>query len=505
MQNKCPHKTFLILEKRANVGGTWDLFRYPGVRSDSDMHTLGYNFKPWKKKAAIADGKMIREYVEEAAEEGGLMKQIRFSCETKKANWDSKDAAWTLKGIDGKTGKPFSLKCNFIFSCAGYYNYETAYTPEFKGTKEFEETGRRIIHPQFWPQKSGAPETFADKKIVVIGSGATAITLVPNLAKTAKHVTMLQRTPSYIGSSPSEDKWNTFLRKWLPEDLAYKITRVKNIFGFVLIHSWCINNKQAAKDRILGAAKKNLDADFVDKHLTPPYFPWEQRFCLAPDGDFYESLQRNATIVTDHISTFTSTGIQLKSGEALEADVIVTATGLVLQFMGGIEMSLDGKKFDQSKSFQYKGMMLSGLPNVVQSYGYTNASWTLKCDLTCDYVTRLLMYLDTNEFKSVTPYAGEGLVPSNKFDLASGYIMRGASESPMSSVAPWKNHQNWFTDKLSIEADCIDNAALNFADADGKITRGTKRSTSLWLLFFKLNGLKIAGAILAIFFAMRRR
>jgi cation diffusion facilitator CzcD-associated flavoprotein CzcO len=403
---------------------------------------------------------------------------------------------------DGKTRSPFSLKCSFIFSCAGYYNYETAYTPEFKGTKDF--TGE-IVHPQFWPQIAGAPKTFADKKIVVIGSGATAITLVPNLAKTAKHVTMLQRTPSYIGSAPSEDMWNTFLRKWLPEALAYKITRVKNIFGFVMVYNWCVNNKQAAKDHILGAVKKNFDADFVDKHLTPPYFPWEQRFCLAPDGDFYKCLHENATIVTDRISTFTSTGIELESGETLEADVIVTATGLVLQFMGGVEMSVDGEKFDQSKSFQYKGMMLSGLPNVAQAFGYTNASWTLKCDLTCDYVARLLSFMDANNFKSVTPHAEKGLVPTNVFDLTSGYVLRSASETPLSSEAPWKNYQNWFMDKLSIEADCIDNAALKFTDADGKVTRGTKRSTSLWSLFFKLNGLKIAGVVLAMVFALRRR
>ena len=475
LQTRCPDRTYVILEGRARIGGTWDLFRYPGVRSDSDMYTLGYNFKPWTGAKAIADGPSILNYLHEAATENGIYAQIRFGHHVNVAAWDSTTARWTVDAtIAGGTpdGRTVRFSCNFLFMCTGYYDYAEGYTPEFKGASRF---AGSIVHPQRWPQELD----YAGKRVVVIGSGGTAVTLVPALARTAGHVTMLQRSPTYMVSLPSEDPFANRLRRWLPPTLAYAIARWRN----VLWQQWIFRSARAqperAKKNLLHLVRKALGPDYdVDTHFTPRYNPWEQRLCLLPDGDLFEAINAgSASIVTDHIESFTEKGILLESGRTLEADIIVTATGLNLQFLSDLETTVDGRRIDFSKTFGYKGMMFSGVPNLAISFGYTNASWTLRADLVCEYVCRLLNHMRATETAIATPVlADPEVTPEEWVDFSSGYFRRSLHKFPkQGSKLPWKLQQNYLKDIRSFRYADVDDGTMVFADAPADALRKPER------------------------------
>src|SRR5882757_2056926 len=377
LQENCPGKSFAILEGRDCVGGTWDLFRYPGIRSDSDMFTMGYSFKPWMEPKAIAEGTKILNYVRETAAENGIDRKIRFNHRVKRASWSSQDARWTVEAERqaGEGGTEIvRFTCNFLFMCSGYYRYEGGYTPEFAGSADF---GGRIVHPQKWPDDLD----YAGKRVVVIGSGATAMTLVPEMAKTAGHVTMLQRSPTYVVARPAEDALANKLRRNLPAKLAYHMIRWRNVLLGMYFFQLSRRTPERVKQLILGGVKMALGPDYdVATHFTPRYNPWDQRLCLVPDGDLFKSIRdQRASVVANQIDSFTPNGIRLKDGRELEADIIVTATGLNLQVLGGLEVSVDGRVVDFSRTLNYKGMMYSDVPNMASAFGYTNASWTLKC------------------------------------------------------------------------------------------------------------------------------
>jgi monooxygenase len=389
LKTEAPQKSYVILEGRDAIGGTWDLFRYPGIRSDSDMFTLGYNFKPWTEAKAIADGPSIRKYVRETAAENGIDKHICFNHMVKRASWDSATAHWTVEAEVGPQKQIVRFTCNFLLMCSGYYAYSGGHDPEFAGRESFK---GRVVHPQKWPEDLD----YRGKKVVVIGSGATAVTVVPEMAKEAAHVTMLQRSPTYMVSRPAEDKLANWLRDHLPAMLAYRLIRWHHVLFGMYFFNLARKKPQKVKHALIDMVKKELPRDYdVKTHFTPYYNPWDQRLCLVPDSDFFQSIKVGKTsVVTDHIERFTPGGIKLKSGKELEADVIVTATGLKLELLGGMQVTVDGQLRDLSKSMSYKGMMYSDVPNLASCFGYTNASWTLKCDLTCEYVTRLLNYMD---------------------------------------------------------------------------------------------------------------
>jgi len=460
LQTHCPDRTYVILEGRAHIGGTWDLFRYPGVRSDSDMYTLGYSFKPWTGAKAIADGPSILNYLQETATENGIHKHIRFGHHVDAAAWDSNTARWTVEAT--RNGEFVRLTCNFLFMCAGYYDYAEGYTPDFKGTERFK---GKIVHPQFWPQDL----EYAGKRVIVIGSGATAVTLVPAMAKTASHVLMLQRSPTYVISWPAEDRFANGLRRWLPLRLAYGIARWRN----VLLQQWVFKlartRPHGVKKKLLDLVREHLGPDYdVGTHFTPTYNPWEQRLCLVPDADLFVAIRSGtASVVTDHIETFTENGILLKSGKTLEADVIVTATGLNLKFVGGLETTVDGRAIDYSKTFGYKGMMYSGVPNLATSFGYTNASWTLKADLICEYVCRLLNHMKATGTAIATPTLDDPeLLPEPWIDFSSGYFRRSLHKFPkQGSKLPWKLHQNYAKDILLFRYGAIDDGTMVFSKA----------------------------------------
>ena len=398
LQANCPNRSYVILEGRDTIGGTWDLFRYPGIRSDSDMYTLGYSFKPWTDAKAIADGPSILRYVRETAQENGIDRKIRFRHRVKRASWSSAENRWTVEAERGDAREVVRLSCNFLFMCSGYYRYEAGYEPEFPGSPQFK---GRIVHPQKWTDDID----YAGKRVVVVGSGATAVTLVPEMAKKAAHVTMLQRSPTYVVSRPSEDTIALKLRRLLPAMLAYQIVRWKNVLRGIYIYRLCKRDPDRVKNLIVGGVRMALGPDYdVKKHFTPRYKPWDQRVCLVPDGDLFDTIKAGrASVVTDEIDTFTQDGIRLKSGETLPADIIVTATGLQLQPVGGLALCVDGTPVELPKTMSYKGMMYSDVPNLASAVGYTNASWTLKCDLTCDYVCRMLNYMHQNGYVQATP------------------------------------------------------------------------------------------------------
>ncbi|MEO6420246.1 MAG: NAD(P)/FAD-dependent oxidoreductase, partial [Polyangiaceae bacterium] len=398
LQKDCPGMTYAILESREAMGGTWDLFRYPGIRSDSDMYTLGYSFKPWNGAKAIADGSSILEYIQETARENGIDHKIRFGHTVERASWSSDKARWTVEARRNDTGELVRLTCRFLLMCSGYYDYAEGYTPEFPGAERF---AGRIVHPQKWTRDVD----YAGKRVVVIGSGATAVTLVPELAKTAALVTMLQRSPSYILSLPAVDGIAGWLRKKLPGELAYDITRWKNVALSMATFNFARGFPKGAKKLIVGGVRRSLGPDFdVATHFTPSYNPWDQRLCLVPDGDFFEALKSGrAEVVTDHIETFTETGLKLRSGKTIDADIVVTATGLKLLLVGGVKLTVDGRPVDIGKTVNYKGTMLSEVPNFAIALGYTNASWTLKCELSIRYVCRLLAHLQRHGFTSAVP------------------------------------------------------------------------------------------------------
>ncbi len=459
LQEKCPDRSFVILEGRERLGGTWDLFRYPGIRSDSDMYTLGYSFKPWTNPKAIADGPSILEYLRETAEEYDVERHIRFRHMVKRASWSSEEARWTVEVERDDASEPVRFSCNFLFMCSGYYRYDRGYTPDFEGVEKF---GGRIVHPQFWTDDVD----YEGKRVVVIGSGATAVTLVPELAKKAAHVTMLQRSPTYMVARPSEDSLANWLRSRVPEKLAYAITRWKNVLLNLFFFNLSRKRPKMVRKAILDQVRKELGPDYdVKTHFSPRYNPWDQRMCLVPEGDLFASIREgSASVVTDHIETFTETGLALQSGEELEADVIVTATGLELQSMGGIETDVDGVAVEPGSKMSYKGMMLQDVPNSAFAMGYTNASWTLKCDLTCEYVCRLLNYMKENDYELCTPRRNDPTVEEeNWVDFSSGYIQRSLHLFPkQGSKRPWRLYQNYLLDRAMIGLGRIDDGVIEF-------------------------------------------
>jgi len=460
LQTECPDRSYAILERRERIGGTWDLFRYPGIRSDSDMYTLGYRFRPWTNPEAIAAGPSILKYVEETASENGIDGHIRYGHHVKNASWSSRESRWTVETVRTDTDQVARYTCNFLFMCSGYYDYDKGYTPDFAGTENFR---GRVVHPQKWTEDID----YDDKRVVVIGSGATAITLVPEMAKRAKHVTMLQRSPTYVVSAPEKDAMANGLRKRLPDWLVYSLVRWRNVIVGAFFFWFCRRYPEKAKGFLLRRVREELGEDYdVDQHFTPRYNPWQERMCLVPNGDLFESLKSGETsVVTDHIETFTEKGIRLESGRELEADLVVTATGLNLQLLGGLELMVDGERVDTAKSFTYKGVMFSGIPNLALAMGYTNASWTLKCDLTCEYVCRLLNYMKRNGYEKCCPTPDDSdLETKPLMDFTSGYIQRSIDLFPKQAEnAPWKSYQNYLLDIWTVAYGSIDGEGLKFS------------------------------------------
>jgi cation diffusion facilitator CzcD-associated flavoprotein CzcO len=459
LQRDCPRKTYAILEARDSIGGTWDLFRYPGIRSDSDMYTLGYSFRPWKDAKALADGGSILEYIKDTARESGIDQKIRFGHSVKRASWSSQDAIWTVDVERGVEKQLVQFTCNFLFTCSGYYNYAEGYAPSFPGSERFAGT---IIHPQKWPRSLD----YNGKRVVVIGSGATAVTLIPAMAKSAAHVTMLQRSPSYVVSAPNRDGLVNFVRQHLPPQLAYRIVRWRNVLFGMVFFQLCRRYPQAIKNFILKGVRGALGPDYdVGKHFTPRYNPWDQRLCLVPDGDLFESIKAGkASVCTGEIDTFTERGVTLRNGEQLDADIIVTATGLNVVVLGNMQLVVDGRNIDPARTISYKGAMYSGIPNLASTFGYTNASWTLKCELTCNYVGRLLNYMQRNKHDFCVPTNDDPSVQPEAFvDLMSGYIQRAAGKLPMQgSKKPWKLYQNYFLDMIMFRFGVVDDGVLRF-------------------------------------------
>jgi monooxygenase len=462
LQTNCPGKSYALLEARAASGGTWDLFRYPGIRSDSDMYTLGYRFRPWKEAKAIADGPSILKYVRETASEHDIDRHIRYHHRAVRAEWSTDDARWTVEIERTDTGETVQMTCNFIFSCSGYYKYDDPYTPELPGLEQY---GGQVVHPQLW---SDAVD-YKGKRVVVIGSGATAVTLVPAMAEDAEHVTMLQRSPSYVIAMPGIDPIAQLFRKLLPERLAYMAVRWKNVALTTLFFQLSRRRPKLIKRLLRKGVEAELGRDYpIDPHFKPKYNPWDQRMCLVPDADLFRALRSGkASMFTDTIETFTEHGIRLSSGEELEANVVVTATGLNLQLLGGVQLAVDGRDVDLSQTLGYKGMMFSDVPNVAVSMGYTNASWTLKCDLTCEYVCRLLNHMDEHGYAQVTARNNDPTVEVVPFiDLQSGYVQRSIHKFPkQGSKWPWRLYQNYPRDILLLRHGRIVDDALEFKRA----------------------------------------
>ncbi|AHH99451.1 NAD(P)/FAD-dependent oxidoreductase [Kutzneria viridogrisea] len=466
-----PGKSFLILESRAAMGGTWDLFRYPGIRSDSDMFTLGYAFQPWRSAKAIADGPSIREYVRETAREHRVEDRIRYHHKVVHAEWSSADARWTVRVQRTDTGETLHLTCGFLFTCTGYYRYDQGYSPEFPGAQDF---AGQVVHPQHWPEDLD----YAGKRVVVIGSGATAVTLVPAMAERAEHVTMLQRSPTYVISRPSKDPVADRLRGLLPAKLAYPLVRWKNVLLFQLSYTLSRKLPALVKSVIRKGVQRAMPPGYdVDRHFRPSYDPWDQRLCVVPDGDLFRAVRRGrASVVTDRIERFTEQGIRLASGEELPADVIVTATGLNLLLLGGMTLTVDGEPVDLGKTVGYKGMMLSGVPNLALAIGYTNASWTLKVDLVGQYVTRLLQHMDRNGFQQCTPRApGPDQELTPLIDLKSGYVLRSVDVLPKQGArVPWRLRQNYSRDVLQLRFGSVDDEGMRFSRRPSLVPSSTR-------------------------------
>jgi len=462
LQKYCRDRTFTIIEGRENLGGTWDLFRYPGIRSDSDMYTLGFSFKPWKDKNAIASGDAILNYLNETVDENGLRDKIRFGHKVMRADWSSDTARWTVEIRQNGSDTSEIITCNFLHMCSGYYNYDAGHFPDFPGLKNFK---GRIVHPQKWTKDVD----YKDKRVIVIGSGATAVTLVPEMAKDAKHVVMLQRSPSYVVSRPGQDKIALALRKVLPNWLAYKITRTKNILLTMFFYNLARKRPEGFKKRLIEMVEEQLGPDYdVKKHFTPSYKPWDQRVCAVPDADIFDAIKDgSASVVTEHIQEFTKTGILLKSGEQLEADLIIPATGLKLQSLGGITLTVDQKEITISEHTNYKGLGLSDVPNFAWTVGYTNASWTLKADLTADYVCRILNHMKKHNYATCTPEFDLAFASDAPLlDFTSGYIQRSLDQLPkQGSQPPWKNHQNYVSDLIHMKFGKVDDGVMKFSKA----------------------------------------
>ena len=466
LQDKCPNKSYAILEGRDALGGTWDLFRYPGIRSDSDMYTLGYSFKPWREAKDIADGPSILNYVTEAAVEHGIDEHIRYGQMVKRAMWSSEEAQWTVevqqKASGETTGETIHFRCNVLLMCAGYYSYKGGYTPEFAGREEFQ---GEIIHPQKWPEDLD----YAGKKVVVIGSGATAVTLVPAMADEAEHVVMLQRSPTYMVVRPDEDPVASRVRKFLPDKMAYAAMRFRNIAFSGIFYNQTRTDPEKTKNDLLAGVRGQLPDDYdIETHFTPRYNPWDQRLCLVPNGDLFQSITAGkASVVTAEIERFIENGILLKSGETVEADIIITATGLQMQLMGNVSFVVDDEPVDFAETFTYKGLMYSDVPNLISTFGYINASWTLRADLTAEYVCRLLNHMDNVGARQCTPRlrADEHNMPTRPWieDFSSGYMQRSMHLLPkQGDREPWLNTQNFKRDRKMIRRSKLDDGVLTF-------------------------------------------
>ena len=442
-------KTYKILERRDALGGTWDLFNYPGIRSDSDMYTFGFNFRPWEDDSSIAERDKIIDYLQATVKENGIDQRIEYGVHIKKSSWSSDEKLWTLEAESGEI-----FTCQYIYMCAGYYNYDQAHEPVFEGIERFK---GEVLHSQFWPDDA----QYSNKNVVIIGSGATAITLVPNMAKEAKHVTMLQRSPTYIGMSPAVNPFANFLAKWF----GRRLTRWWFILSSMLVYWFCKTWPNYAKAKLIGDIEKELGDSFDAKHFTPNYNPWDQRVCLCPDSDLFQSIKAGkASIETDHINRFYDGGIELKSGKRLEADLVVQATGLKMQFLGGIDFEVDGEKYIANESYVYKGMMLSGVPNLFLAAGYTNASWTLKVDLSHRYASRVIQYMDDRGYSKAAATISEDLQETPLMDLSAGYIQRSLSMLPKQAVnKPWRLNQNFILDSIALRFTSVDDDEMKFS------------------------------------------
>ncbi len=463
LQDKCPGVSYAILEGRDDIGGTWDLFRYPGVRSDSDMHTLGFSFKPWKSKKSIASGPAIMDYLRETVAENNISERIRFGQLVTKAEWSSQTASWTLHATDRASARETTISCNFLFMCSGYYSYKGGYEPEFAGRARF---AGRIVHPQKWPQDLD----YTNKRVVVIGSGATAMTLVPAMATDASHITILQRSPTYVVSRPDEDKFANNLRKVLPGKLAYAITRFKNTSMQQLVYKRSRDEPAKVRAYLLDLVRKELGPDYdVDKHFTPSYNPWDQRLCLVPNSDLFKAIKSGkASVVTEQIANFTETGVALANGEHLDADIIVTATGLNLVTLGEVVFVVDGKPVDFSRTITYKGFAYSGIPNLASSFGYVNASWTLRADLICEYVCRLINQMRKTNARQCTPQLRESDANMAEIswigEFSPNYMKRVMHQFPhQGDREPWINPQNYKRDKKMFKHGRIDDGVMIFS------------------------------------------
>jgi cation diffusion facilitator CzcD-associated flavoprotein CzcO len=460
LQRRCPGKTYAILEARDAIGGTWDLFRYPGVRSDSDMHTLGYSFRPWKAAKAIADGPSILRYITETADQFGVTEQVRLGHRVLSADWSSAQMRWRVSAQRTDTGELVQLTAGFLLACTGYYRYDRGYAPQLEGAHRFQGP---IVHPQQWPQDID----FAGKRVVVIGSGATAVTLVPAMARTAGHVTMLQRSPSYMVTLPERDEVAVALRRLLPAMAAHHAVRIKNIALLTLTYQLSRHLPRLSKALIRRDVQRQLPDGFdVDTHFKPPYEPWDQRLCVCPDGDLFRALSDGrASIVTGQIETLTERGIVIEGGTELEADLLVTATGLDLVALGGVDLAVDGVPLDVPSQTIYKGTMLSGVPNAAMTFGYTNASWTLKCDLICEYVCRLLRHMDEHGYRQVVALQDDpSLTFAPFFNLTSGYVLRSAERFPrQGSRRPWRMYQNYAFDVMALRFGELEDGVLRFS------------------------------------------
>lgn len=468
LSKRCPGKSFAILEGRKAMGGTWDLFRYPGIRSDSDMYTLGYEFKPWTRDKSIADGKDIREYIQETAREYGVEDRIRYQHKVKELNWNSRKACWRVqveKTVGGaqssdQVTEAITLEARFVICGTGYYRYDQGISPQFAGRDDFK---GQVIHPQFWPEDLD----YAGKKVVVIGSGATAVTLVPALAKKAAQVTMLQRSPTYVMTLPEKDPMIDSLRKVFPEKWVYRLTRARNVTFSTGFYNIAQRFPEFTRNLILNQAQRQLGSDFDMKHFSPNYNPWDQRLCAVPNGDLFRALRKGeASVVTDHIERFTETGILLKSGKELPADIIVTATGLDVQLLGGMELKLDGQPVVASEKHYYKGAMLEDVPNLTMIFGYTNSSWTLKADLISDYFCRIIQYMDEQGYAQCTARNHGRIKASEPFlNLSSSYVQRVIDQVPkQGDIRPWRLYQNYFKDYAAFRFTRIKDPFLVFSN-----------------------------------------
>jgi len=467
LQQALPGKSYTILEARSASGGTWDLFRYPGIRSDSDLHTYGYAFKPWTDEKSIADGEAILRYIRETASENGIDRRIRFSHRVRRIEWDSSEARWTVRAERTDTAESVVFTCSWIFCASGYYSYEGGYQPEFPGAERF---GGTIVHPQDWP----ADLDYGGKRVVVIGSGATAVTLVPAMAGTAAHVTMLQRSPTYVVSLPEKDWIANLLKRLLPAERAYAITRRKNIWLQRTVYDLSQKRPWLIKGLLRRGLARRLPKGYdIDRHFTPAYDPWDQRLCAVPDGDMFEAISAGtASVVTDRIEGFTEQGIRLASGAELEADIIVTATGLELQALGGMEVLIDSRPVALGEKLVYKSAMLSDVPNLVFVFGYTNSSWTLKLDLLCDYACRLIAHMDSRGYDTCVPLNGDPDMPTRPFlDFGAGYVQRAVHRFPRQGTrGPWQVKMSYAQDLRVLRDGAIEDGVLRFTSAAGRLS-----------------------------------